>query len=367
MIRPKCDALETRPEAACLRFSNEVPEDVVVLNRTILAPSRLDIFESLRWCKWVILFLLFLFSCSRGGGEGQAGGPGFVGKIGFTCMDLTNPFFKLISDVMSEEAAKYGYELVSLDGNQDPAKQNSQLSDFAAQEFDAIFLNPVDSKSAGEGVKRAFAAGIPVFTFDIQVTDEVARELVVSHIGSDNFQGGLLAGESMVRVTGDRGRVALLTLPEITSCIRRVEGFKDYLKRSNSRLEIVAELSGKGTRDEGYAVATDILQVHPDIVGIFAINDPSALGAYAAVKKAGKTDQITIIAFDASPAGKQAVFEKKIYDSPQQFPRKMAVGTVEAFIQYLEGEEVPKRIFIPCSHYRYEEAVRDESRIAEQW
>jgi ribose transport system substrate-binding protein len=282
-------------------------------------------------------------------------------------MDLTNPFFKLISDVMTEEAAKYGYEIVSLDGNQDPAKQNSQLSDFVAQDFDAVFLNPVDSKSAGEGVKRAYDAGIPVFTFDIQVTDEIARELVVSHIGSDNFQGGRLAGESMMKVTGDRGEIALLTFPEITSCNLRIEGFKDYLNRNNSKLKIVAELSGKGTRNEGYAVATDILQAHPDIVGIFAINDPSGLGAYAAVTKADRTDQITIIAFDASPAGKQAVFENKIYDSPQQFPRKMASGTVEAFIKYLEGEDVPKRLFIPCSHYYYEDAVLDETRVAEQW
>ncbi|MCU0960859.1 MAG: hypothetical protein MUF48_12210, partial [Pirellulaceae bacterium] len=77
--------------------------------------------------------------------------------------------------------------------------------------------------------------------------------------------------------------------------------------------------------------------------------------------------QITIIGFDASPAGKQAVFEKQIYDTPQQFPRKMAVGTVEAFVQYLEGAEVPRTTYIPCAHYCYEDSVDDESRVAEQW
>jgi len=118
---------------------------------------------------------------------------------------------------------------------------------------------------------------------------------------------------------------------------------------------------------KAYTVATDILQAHPEIVGIFAINDPSGLGAYAALVKAGRTNQITIIAFDASPAGKQAVFEKKLYDSPQQFPRKMAVGTVQAFIKYLEGEKTPKVIYIPCSHYYVDDAAKDQSRIAEQW
>jgi len=293
--------------------------------------------------------------------------PETKGKIGMTCMDLTNPFFKLIANVMQEEARRYGYEIVALSGELDPAKQNSQMSDFVAQRYDAIFLNPVDSKAAGEGVKRAHEAGIPVFTFDVQVTDEEARDLVVSHIGSDNYQGGQLAGESMMKVTGDQGKIAIITYPEVTSCILRRDGFVDYLTENHSKLEVVTELSGKGNRNDGYTVATDILQAHPDIVGIFAINDPSGLGAHSAVTRAGKEDQISIIAFDASPAGKQAVFERKLFDSPQQFPRKMAKGTVEAFIQYLDGEEVRKKNFIPCEHYYYEDSVDDESRVAEQW
>ncbi len=289
------------------------------------------------------------------------------GRIGMTCMDLTNPFFKLIANVMQEEAGKNGYELIALSGDLDPAKQNNQLSDFVSQGCSAIFLNPVDSRAAGEGVKKAHAAGIPVFTFDVQVTDEEAKEMVVCHIGSDNYQGGQLAAESMMKVTGDHGKIAIMTYPEVTSCIFRRSGFADYLKDHSSQLEIVTELSAKGNRNEGLAVATDILQAHPDIVGIFAINDPTALGAYAAVAKANKQDQITIIGFDASPNGKQAVFEKKLYDTPQQFPRLMAKGTVEAFMKYLNGEEVPKTQFIPCKHYYYEDAVKDERRESEQW
>jgi len=282
-------------------------------------------------------------------------------------MDLTNPFFKLIANVMEEEAAQYGYEVVALSGQMDPAKQNNQLADFAAQGYDAVFLNPVDSKAVAEGVKKAHQAGIPVFTYDVQVQAEQAKKMIVSHIGSNNCQGGKLAAESMIKVTGDNGKIAIIGYPEVSSCILRVKGFKDYLKEHESKLRIVTELSGKGNRNDGYTVATDILQAHPGIVGIFAINDPSALGAYAAVVKAGKTDQITIVGFDASPAGKQAVCEKKLFDSPQQFPRKMAKGTVEAFIKYLNGEEVPKNIFIPCRHYYYEDSLKDENRIAEQW
>jgi ribose transport system substrate-binding protein len=307
---------------------------------------------------------LFLSAC---GGEKSATEVESKGRIGMTCMDLTNPFFKLIANIMTEEGAKHGYTVTALSGELDPAKQNSQLTDFVAQGYDAIFLNPVDSRSAGQGVKAAHEAGIPVFTFDIQVSDEAAAEMVVSHIGSDNFQGGQLAGESMIKAIGNEGKVAVLSLPEVTSCILRVDGFKDSLAKANSPIEIVTELNGKGSRDAGYTVATDILQAHPDITGIFAINDPSALGAHAAVTKAGKDEQITIVAFDASPAGKQGVFEKKLYDTPQQFPRKMAEGTVQSFVDYLAGKDVEKKVLIPCSHYLYETSVTDESRINEQW
>ena len=216
-------------------------------------------------------------------------------------------------------------------------------------------------------MKKAHEAGIPLFSFDIQVTNEESRDLVVTHIGSDNYQGGQLAGESMVELTGGRGEIAVLTFPEVMSCQLRRDGFMDYLREKGSDLEVVAELSGRANRNDSYAVTTDILQAHPEIVAIFAINDPSALGAYAAVTKAGREDEIRIIGFDASPAGKEAVFQKQLYDSPQQFPREMAVGTVQAFIKYLDGEELEKKIFIPCQHYRYEDSVNDESRIDEQW
>lgn len=289
------------------------------------------------------------------------------GRIGMTCMDLGNPFFQLIANEMEKAAAEHGYEIVALSGDNEPGTQNSQINDFVAQGYDAIFLNPVDSVSAGQGVKKAHEAGIPVFTFDIQISDPDAKKLVTSHIGSDNYQGGRLAGKSMMSALGNKGSVAIISLPEVSSCILRVNGFKDELKEAASPIQIVTELSGKGRRDEGFKVGTDILQAHPEINGIFAINDPSGLGAHSAVQKADKTDQITIVAFDASPAGKQGVFEKKLFDTPQQFPKKMAHGTVAAFVKYLDGEEVDPVTFIPCAHYLHADSVSDESRINQTW
>ena len=84
----------------------------------------------------------------------------------------------------------------------------------------------------------------------------------------------------------------------------------------STKIEVVAELDGGGVRDEGYKVTEDTLQAHPDLAGIFAINDPSGLGARAALEKAAKQDQVVIVAFDGQPEGKQAIKEGKIYADP---------------------------------------------------
>ncbi|MDG2486079.1 MAG: substrate-binding domain-containing protein [Roseibacillus sp.] len=313
--------------------------------------------------------LLGLTSCGdKGSGGPDAGnkdtnsGTSSKGIIGMTCQNLNNPFFQLIAQEMEKAASAAGYTLKAMDGKGDAALQNTQIDEFITQKCDAIFLNPADSKATGSGVRAADAAGIPVFTFDIQMEDPEVQKLVTYHVGSDNYQGGRLAGESMMKVTGDNGKVGIITLPEANSCKKRVDGFKDYLKENNSKLEIVIELNGKGDRVKGAEVTADMLTAHGDLVGIFGINDPCALGAWASVKEAGKLDQVTIIGFDGSPDGKVGVFEKQLYDTPMQFPRQMATKTVENFLKYVAGEPFEALEFMPCEHYFFADAEKDPNR-----
>ncbi len=95
--------------------------------------------------------------------------------------------------------------------------------------------------------------------------------------------------------------------------------------------------------------------------GIFAINDPSALGARAAIEKAGKTRQIKIIGFDGQPEGKQAIRDGAIYADPVQFPDKIGTFTVETILKYLNGETVPAELLIPTALYRRADGKNDSS------
>lgn len=144
----------------------------------------------------------------------------------------------------------------------------------------------------------------------------------------------------------------------------RVKGFREVIEqhnagRSSGRIEIVAELPGGGVKDQGFRAAQDLLQAHSDLNGIFAINDPSALGARAAVEKAGKESQVRIIGFDGQPEGRQAIKDGKIYADPIQFPDQIGRKTVEAIIKHFAGEPLPSEILIPTALYTKADAEKD--------
>ncbi|MDH3585065.1 MAG: substrate-binding domain-containing protein, partial [Phycisphaerae bacterium] len=222
--------------------------------------------------------------------------------------------------------------------------------------------NPCDARSIGPAIKKANEAGIPVFTCDLACLDPDAK--VVSHIATDNYQGGKLAGEAMIEALGaGGGKVVVLHFKQAESCLLRVKGFREVIdahnKSGKAKIDVVAELPGGGVQDEGFKSTEDALQAHGDLAGIFAINDPSALGGYAALEKAGKTKQVKIVAFDGQPIGKQAIKEGKIYADPVQFPDRIGRKTVETMVRFFNGEKVEPEQLIPTALYRQADALKD--------
>jgi len=308
---------------------------------------------------------------SPAGGKGVAGGPatgepGAVGKkgtIGYSALTLTNPFFKVIADTMQAEARRQGYEVLVLSAERDVKVQADHVQEFLVKGVSAIVLNPCDSASIGPAIAAANAAGVPVFTNDIKYVGSEGK--VVCHVATDNLQGGRLAGEAMVQLlAGTGGQVAILHFPQAESCQLRVQGFLEVLTRHNEagtgdKIEVVATLDGGGVRDEGFKAAKDTIEANPDLAAIFAINDPSALGARAALEGVGKAEQVKIIAFDGQLVGKQAILEGKIVCDPIQFPDRIGRVTIEQIVKHFGGDEVEAEILIPSELYYRADAQRD--------
>jgi ribose transport system substrate-binding protein len=286
------------------------------------------------------------------------------GTIGVSVLTLTNPFFKVIADTITAKAAEHDFEVMVVSGEFDVARQQNQVKDFIVKGVDAIVLCPCDSRAIGAVIQEANGEGIPVFTADIACLDPRAK--VVCHLATDNYGGGKQAAIAMIEALGPAGgKVVILDFKQAESCLLRVQGFKEVIDEHNQkgkgRIDIVAELPGEGQKDRGYKAAEDALQAHPGLSGIFAINDPSALGARAAVEKANKTRQIKIIGFDGQPEGKQAIRDGILYADPVQFPDKIGAFTVETIMNYLDGEAVPRERLIPTELYRQADGKNDPS------
>lgn len=313
----------------------------------------------------VLLTATFLVStfvgCDSGGGDGQSDSASEK-TIGLSVQTLTNPFFTVISNTLAAEGAKHGYKVLERSADHRISEQKDQVKEFIAAEVDAIVLCPVDTKAIGEVILECNGAGIPVFTIDTICEDPRAK--VTCHVGTDNLGGGRVAGQAMIDALGTAGgQVAVLEYKRVESCLDRVRGFKERIATHNdsgaAKIELVTFLECGGNMVDGQNATRDALNAHPGIKGIFAINDPSALGARAALEQENKANSIVVVGFDGQPEAKQAIKDGKLFDSPVQFPDRMAIKTIAAVVKYFNGEEVQPVELIPTEAYRKADAAKD--------
>lgn len=284
------------------------------------------------------------------------------GTIGISLLALENPFFKIIGDNATAEAKKHGYTTIVLSADKDVAKQSNQIKDFIVKKVSAIVLSPCDSKSIVPVIQEANAAGIPVFTVDIPCNEPGVK--LVTQIATDNYAGGKEAAAAVIeKIGGTGGTVAILHFKQAESCQLRVKGFRDALDKHNetaaSKITIVSELEAGGATDLGRKAAADALQANPNLSAIFAINDPSAIGAATAVESAGRKGKVVIVGFDGEKQGKLAIKKGSIYADPIQFPAKMGVGIIDAFVRHSKGETLPAQTLFPTKLYRQADAADD--------
>jgi ribose transport system substrate-binding protein len=319
-----------------------------------------------RWLLAPLIGLLLLPACSpeapKGGTTPNPKPVEHRGTIGVSLLTLENPFFKVIGENITAEAAKHGYETIVISADKDAAKQSNQIKDFVARRVSAIVLSPCESRAVVPAIQEANNAGIPVFTVDIPCHEPGVK--IVSQIATDNEGGGREAARAMIEALGDSGgKIAIIHFPQAESCRLRVKGFKEVIEAHNAKakgkIEIKQELDGGGLKAEGQKAAQDAIQTHGDLRGIFAINDPSALGAYVAVDQAKKTSQIVIIGFDGQPEGKQAIKDGRIFADPIQFPDKMGIEIARAIVKHSKGQDVPAEMLIPTKLYRKADADAD--------
>ncbi len=240
--------------------------------------------------------------------EGNQGNPSNeavkLKSVAVTVGDLSNPFFVLMGRGAEAEAKKIGGEDVRVtlvSSGYDLNQQFNQMENFIASDTDVIVLNAGDSKGIAPAVEKAKQAGIAVIAVDTG-----AEGGVDATITSNNVQAGQVSCQYIADRLKGKGNIVIVNGPPVNSVFERVDGCEEVLAKYPDIKILSKDQNAEGSRDGGLRVMSDLLTSFPKIDAVFAINDPSGVGAELAARQA-KRSEFFIVGVDGAPEAKEAI------------------------------------------------------------
>ncbi len=278
--------------------------------------------------------------------------------FGVSYMTMNNPFYKIINNEILKVVEKNNDTLITLDPELDVDKQNEQIYKFIDAKVDGIFINPIDFEQSEPALQAAKRANIPVIVIDAPVSDE---SLVDCTIVSDNYDAGVQCAKDMMERL-DSANIVLLKHTTAKSAKERIEGFLSVID-NNEKYKVINEAECDGQLEIAMPKMQEIIEETPDIDVVMALNDPSALGALAALEKNNKND-VMVYGIDGTPEIKALIGRNQmIVGTVAQSPIKMGQIAVENMYNILNGKKIEKNIIIPISLINKENLFKyDEDR-----
>jgi erythritol transport system substrate-binding protein len=207
-----------------------------------------------------------------------------------------NPFFKAEALGAEARAKALGYDTISLVHDDNANKQNELFDTAIARKAKAIILDNAGSEATVAAVKKAKDAGIPSFLIDREIN---ATGIAITQIVSNNYQGAQLGAEEFVKLMKEKGKfVELVGRESDTNAGVRSKGYHDVIDKYPD-LKMVARQSANWSQPEAFKLMESILQANSDIKGVISGNDTMAMGAWAALVAAKRTD-VVVVGFDGS-------------------------------------------------------------------
>jgi ribose transport system substrate-binding protein len=265
-------------------------------------------------------------------------------KVAFILPALNNSYWNAIKQGAEEEAESLGDVVdVSISSGQDPAANDqiiAKIQDAQTKGADVLAVVVNDGNALAPVLKGAVDDGTPVVAMNAALPDSVGA---ATFIGTDELEGGSRGGDAMTEALPDGGKVGILhCFPGNPTSDARVAGFKEAI--AGSEIEVVSELDAKCDATKTPAVMNDMLTAHPDLAGVFSISDDQTIPATRVIEKAGKTDQIAVVGYDAIPEARALIREGSVFASVAQFPQKMGSEGVKAALAAAQGDKVEERI-----------------------
>ncbi len=264
--------------------------------------------------------------------------------IGVVVKTLVNEHWQLMKAGYEAMAKDLGVkvEIVAADSEANLGQQLDFAQTLIGKGIDALCVSPLSVTNLYPALEDAVADGIPI----INVDDARVTDVPAVFFGGDHRQMGVLAAEYMIKHLPAGSKVAMVEGQAGSNAGNaRKDGFHNTIQ--NSKLELVSSQPGDWDRVKALDAATNILQIHSDIKGIYAANDTMALGMIEAMGGASVEAGIIVIGTDAVPEAIEAVRNEKLHATIAQFPYEMGYNGLALAVRALEGQELPDEIQAP--------------------
>ncbi len=263
-------------------------------------------------------------------------------RIGTTYMTMNNPFYSVIDEELRLVIESRGDILLTRDPALDQERQNEEIRDLLNENIDLLVLNPVDYREIEPALHEAHKAGVPVVVVDSQVGDP---DLVACTIASDNYGAGVRCAEHLMN-TRDSAKVVLLEHASTKSGRDRIQGFCDTLA-AHPAYQIIGRGDSAGQLEVAMPMLDKLIAQGSVPDAVMALNDPSALGAMAALQEHGLLENTAVYGVDGAPEAKSMIREGVMTATAAQSPIRIGQITAQTVYAILNGEDYETEITVP--------------------
>jgi ribose transport system substrate-binding protein len=239
---------------------------------------------------------------------------------------------------LNAAAASIGAQVFVTDAHHDVSKQVSDVEDMLQKKIDILLVNPTDSTGIVSAVNSAKKAGVVVVAVDAN-----ANGPVDSFVGSKNFDAGVMSCDYLAKAIGGTGEVAILDGIPVVPILERVRGCKASLAKFPN-IKLVDTQNGKQERATALSVTENMIQAHPNLKGLFSVNDGGSMGSLSAIESSGKDIKLTSV--DGAPEAIDAIQKpnSKFIETSAQFPADQVRIALGIALAKKWGANVPKVI-----------------------
>ncbi len=286
----------------------------------------------------VALGLACLMGCT---GDSASTGSGKL-RIAVIPKGTSHEFWKSVHAGAQKAAEEIGgIEIIwkGSDTENDTQGQISVVQNFITSRVDGICLAPNHSEALVDVVAEANAEGVPVVVFDSGLGEGAD---IVSYVATDNYKGGMLAGEELIKAIGGSGKVIMLRYKEGSeSTEQRERGFLDAIAKVPEVEVLSSDQYAGTTTEQAMAMATQLLNKYRDEVnGIFAVCEPNCNGTLEALEQSGLAGKVKFVAFDPSERLINGIDAGSVSGIVLQDPFEMGRQSVTAIVAKIRGEGV---------------------------